>query len=81
MGKPVPIPPPGFDGLSAEEKVEYVQSLWDHIVSNVEALPLADWPERLLAERLKNLDENPESSIPWSQLRAGALRRLGKSGA
>ena len=81
MGKPVPIPPPGFEGLSAEEKVEYVQSLWDHIASNIEALPLTDWQERLLAERLKDLDENPESGIPWSQVRAGVLRKLGKSGA
>jgi hypothetical protein len=47
MGKPVPIPPPGFEGVSAEEKIEYVQSLWDHIALNIEALPLTDWQERL----------------------------------
>jgi hypothetical protein len=28
MAQPA-IPPPGFDELSAEEKLEYVQALWD----------------------------------------------------
>ena len=81
MGNPVPIPPPGFDGLSAEEKIEYVQSLWDHIASNADAVPFTDWQAQLLDERLKDLDENPESSVPWSEVRGGILRKLGKSGA
>ena len=81
MGNPVPIPPPGFEGLSVEEKIEYVQSLWDHIASNVDVVPLTEWQERLLDERLRDLDENPESGVPWSQVRAGVLRKLGKSGA
>ena len=81
MGNPLPIPPPGFERLSTEEKIEYVQSLWDHIASDVVAVPLADWQEQLLDERLKDLEENPDSGIPWSQVRAGVLRRLGKSGA
>jgi hypothetical protein len=29
MAKPVPLPPPGFDDLSVDEKIDYVQSLWD----------------------------------------------------
>ena len=70
MGNPVPIPPPGFDGLSAEEN-EYVQSLWDHIASNADTVPLTDWQAQLLDERLKALDENPESSVPWSEVRGG----------
>jgi putative addiction module component (TIGR02574 family) len=81
MGKPVPIPPPGFEQLSVEEKIAYVQSLWDHIASNVDAVPLTDWQQRLLDKRLREFEKNPESSIPWSQVRAGVLKKLGKSGA
>jgi len=24
------LPPPGFDDLSPDEKIEYIQALWDH---------------------------------------------------
>jgi putative addiction module component (TIGR02574 family) len=81
MGDPLPVPPPGFEGLSIDEKIEYVQSLWDHIASDVDTVPLTDWQKKLLDERLKDLEENPDGGIPWSQVRAGVLRRLGKSGA
>lgn len=29
MLNPIPLPPPGFDDLSVEEKLDYLQSLWD----------------------------------------------------
>ncbi|NIR43949.1 MAG: hypothetical protein GWN53_06040 [Gammaproteobacteria bacterium] len=81
MADPVPIPPPGFEGLSIEEKIEYVQSLWDHIASDVEKVPLADWQKQLIEERLKDLEDNPDSGIPWSEVRADLLRKLSKRGA
>ena len=81
MGDSVPIPPPGFERLSIEEKIEYVQSLWDRIAADVDSVPLAEWQKQLLDERLKDHDDNPGSGIPWSQVRAGVLRKLGKRGA
>lgn len=78
MGSPVPIPPPGFEDLSVDEKIEYVQSLWDHIASDVETVPLTDWQKQLLDERLQDFEQNPDSGVPWSQVRAGILRKLGK---
>jgi len=81
MGQALPIPPPGFDGLSIEEKIEYVQSLWDHITSGVDTIPLTDWQKRLLDERLENLEKNPDAGIPWAQVRDGVLRKLGKKRA
>jgi uncharacterized protein (DUF433 family) len=32
MAKPPMEPPPGFDDLSVEEKIEYVNALWDRIL-------------------------------------------------
>ena len=29
MAKPVPLPPPGFDDLSVDEKIDYLESLWN----------------------------------------------------
>ena len=81
MGNRVPIPPPWFEGLSIEEKIEYVQSLWDRIASDVDSVPFPDWQKQLLDERLKDLEENPGAGIPWSQVRAGVLRKLDNRGA
>jgi hypothetical protein len=33
------LPPPGFDQLSADEKLEYIQRLWDHFSEH------RRWPE------------------------------------
>jgi len=81
MGNALPIPPTGFEGLSLEEKIEYVQSLWDHIASDVDAVPLTDWQKHLLDERLAEYEKNPDSGIPWATVRAGILRKLGESSA
>ena len=70
-------PPPGFDALSIEEKIEYVQSLWDRIASDVDKVPLTEWQRQLLDERLNDLEKNPEAGIPWSEVQAGILRKLG----
>ena len=76
MDDPVPIPPPGFEELSVEEKITYVQSLWDLIASDVDTAPLEHWQVQLLEERLADLDENPEAGIPWPRVRAEVLRKL-----
>jgi putative addiction module component (TIGR02574 family) len=65
MPKPVPLPPPGFDDLSVEEKIDYVQSLWDRIAASPETIPLPDWHHEILDERLKDLDANPEAGAGW----------------
>ena len=43
--------PPGFDDLSVEEKIAYVQSLWDRIAASPETIPLPDWHLEILDER------------------------------
>ena len=39
MPKPVAIPPPGFDALSIEEQIDYVQSLWQRIAATPDQVP------------------------------------------
>lgn len=52
MSQTLPLPPPGFDALSVEEQIDYVQSLWDHIAARPEEVPVPDWHREILAERL-----------------------------
>ena len=43
MPKPLPLPPPGFDELSVDEKIDYLQSLWGRIAATPDTVPVPDW--------------------------------------
>ena len=69
MPKPVPLPPPGFDAWPIDEKIDYVQSLWDRIAATPETIPVPDWHREVLDERLKDLDADPRSGDSWDVVR------------
>jgi putative addiction module component (TIGR02574 family) len=52
MSQALPLPPPGFDALSIDEQIDYLQSLWDHIAARPEDVPVPDWHREILSERL-----------------------------
>ena len=52
MAQSIPIPPAGFDELSVDEQLDYVQSLWDRIAAHPETVPIPDWHRQVLGERL-----------------------------
>jgi len=64
MAKTVPIPPPGFDDLSLDEKVDYVQSLWDQLAAKPDEIPVPDWHRQILDERLAADRSNPQEGRP-----------------
>jgi len=51
LPKLVPLPPPGFDDLSIDEKIDYLQSLWDRIAATPDAIPVPDWHREIIDER------------------------------
>jgi putative addiction module component (TIGR02574 family) len=61
VAKPVPLPPPGFDDLSVDEKLDSLQSLWDRIAATPETIPVPDWYKEIIDERLKDLEANPNA--------------------
>jgi putative addiction module component (TIGR02574 family) len=65
MPKPVPLPPPGFDELSVDEKIDYLQLLWDRIAATPESIPVSDWHQEILDERLKDLEADPSGGDSW----------------
>ncbi len=71
--QPVELPPPGFDDLSVEEQIEYVQALWDHIAARPEQVPVPDWHRRIIKERL----ESTSGSRPWPEVRRDIEEKLG----
>jgi putative addiction module component (TIGR02574 family) len=53
--------------LPAEEREELAEVLWESLGSEKEPLP--DWQRRLLDQRLKAFEENPEAGSPWEEVR------------
>ena len=69
MTPSVPLPPPGFDQLSVDEQIDYVQSLWDRIAATPALLPVPEWHRELLDERLKDCQTNPDAGASWDVVR------------
>jgi putative addiction module component (TIGR02574 family) len=74
MGNALPLPPPGFDELTVDEQIEYVQALWDRIAAKEDRVPVPGWHREILDERLADPEANPKASRPWSEVRADLLK-------
>jgi len=65
-----PLPaPPGFDDLPVEEKLDYIESLWERVAAKPEQVPIPDWHRQILAERLAAYRAGKGGSRPWSEFR------------
>ena len=65
MSKQVAIPPLGFDDLSIDEQIEYVQSLWQRIAADPSKVPVPDWHRKLLKDHLKAYREEPDGGATY----------------
>jgi putative addiction module component (TIGR02574 family) len=65
MTNKLPLPPPGFDGLTVEEQIDYVQSLWDRITAKQDQAPVPEWHKLVLEERLSTA----AATKPWEEVR------------
>jgi putative addiction module component (TIGR02574 family) len=69
MIQAVPNPPPGFDDLTLNEKLDYIQSLWNRVAANLRDVPVPDWHLALIEERLRASPEQSSSGRPWNEVR------------
>jgi putative addiction module component (TIGR02574 family) len=76
MAQPLPMPPPGFDDLPVEEKIDYVQALWDRIAANTDEVPLHEWQRQILEDRLAAHRATPQEARTWQEVLDGLERRL-----
>lgn len=79
MPKPVPLPPPGFDDLSVDEKIDYLQSLWGRIAATPETIPVPDWHREILDERLEDFNADPGSGDSWGVVQERLRKKLDSS--
>jgi putative addiction module component (TIGR02574 family) len=76
MASNLELPPPGFDDLPVEERIEYVQILWDRISAKPGDVPVPDWHRQVVRDRIASYQRSPEDGRPWSEVRDALLRKL-----
>ena len=81
MARPLPFPPPGFDDLSAEEKIDYLQALWDRIAEAPDDVSVPDWHLEIVEQRLAAHRDHPERVVTWEEAEADILSRLRRRAA
>ncbi len=71
---------PDFDfrHLSAAERIQLAQDLWDSLTpEEVDTeCPLTDEQRAELDRRLEDLDRNPDAGVPWHEVRSRVETRL-----
>ncbi len=68
--------PPGFDELSTDEKVDYLQSLWKRIAAQPDAVPVPDWHRSVVRERVEAHRKEPAKGDTWDTVRARLRRKI-----
>ena len=66
----------GIDALSMEERTLLAHEIWHSVERDSESMPLSDELKRELDRRWAAFQANPETAIPWEQVKAEALARL-----
>jgi putative addiction module component (TIGR02574 family) len=64
--------------LSAAERIQLAEDLWDSVAAGPENLPpLSDAQRAEIERRLAEHASNPESAVNWEDIRARLWSRLG----
>jgi len=76
MSSTIPEIPDEFKALSTDERIAYVQALWDFIAQSPDEIEIPEWHQRILDERLAAWKESPEAGRPWEEVKQDILRKL-----
>ncbi len=57
-----------FD-LSAAEKLQLVEDLWDDLASSPEEVRIHEWLKQELDRRKSNLTDTPASGVSWEDIK------------
>ena len=66
MSSPVQFPPPGFDDLSKEEQLTYVEELSNYVNGSEDA-QIPDWHWEILDKRMADSSEDLENGTTWEE--------------
>ena len=63
--------------LTVAERIQLAEDLWDSIAAKPDALLLTDTQRAEIERRLVEHDRDPESAIPWEEVRGRLHQRFG----
>lgn len=78
MASNLPLPPPGFDDLSPDDQIDYVQSLWDRIAARPDQVPVPNWHRQVIRQRMAEQEASPSEGRPWEEVRDEIRDQLGR---
>jgi len=78
MGPPLAVPPPGFDDMTVEEQIEFVQKLWDHIAHRAKDVPVPEWQIQELRRRRAEMERTGDRGRPWEDVKRDIEAMLGR---
>lgn len=64
--------------LGIDEQIELIEAIWDNIVSRNAVPALTATQKTELDRRLEDYLENPNDVVPWAEVKAAALARIGQ---
>lgn len=63
--------------LSVPERIQLVEDLWDSIAAEQESIPVTDAQKEELRRRLEEHEADPDSAIPWTEVRERLIKKYG----
>lgn len=73
----MPIDYPELDSLPPDEKLKLAVELWKEATSDEAALPVHPEIVEILEARLRHYEENPETGVPWEEVKKRILKTNG----
>lgn len=67
--------PPEFDAAPKNQRIAFVQELWDRIAQDPQSVPMPDSHKRILDERLSAYRDS-QAGGDWSEAREQLLSKL-----
>ena len=67
MSQSLPIPPPGFEELSIEEQINYIEALLDSVGSRPDHVKIPKWHWEILTERIESFRAEVEEGMTWEE--------------
>lgn len=79
MPKPTTNPPPGFDHMTVDKRIEYVGALWDRIAADPDRVPVPDWHVDIVEEERSALEVDGDPGPEWAQVRDELRKEIRES--
>ena len=78
MFSQLPGLPPGFEQLSYEEQLDYVEQLFDYVRANAKYVEIPEWHLEILEERMARYRAVSVEGRTWDEFKKELKKEFGK---